>query len=83
MEVRMKIRCRNCGLWHETKNCPRYGPMFPEPGKTRADYAKMEQEIQNRVAADIIADHNGEENDEGPEVFPLKPRVYKKRKITS
>lgn len=64
----MRIRCRNCGLWHDTRNCPRYGPMYPAPGKTSADYSKVAKEIADRVAADIIAEHEGGEADEGDEV---------------
>jgi hypothetical protein len=71
----MKIRCRNCGLWHNTRDCPRHGPMFPAPGKTAADYVDVAREIANRVARDIVAEHEGTEAEEGEEV-----RVVKKRR---
>ena len=62
----MNIRCRNCGLWHNTRVCPSYGPMFPAPGKGPEDYADLKQQIQNRIAADIVAEHDGTETEEGP-----------------
>lgn len=52
------LRCLNCGeLGHLVKVCPRYGPYFLEPGKTREDYAELIQEIADRNAADIIREH--------------------------
>ena len=56
------MRCRNCGLLgHKTQTCPRYGPWYPEPGKTKEDYAKDAERIANLVAADVIAEHEGHE----------------------
>lgn len=53
-------RCYNCGVpGHQTQACPRYGPRYPEPGKTHLDYAQQAQEIMNKVAADILAEHLG------------------------
>lgn len=71
----MRIRCRNCGLWHHTKNCPSYGPMYPAPGKTAADYEEMRKKIQDRIAADIVAEHGGEEVDEGPVIRNTRKRA--------
>lgn len=73
-----QIRCRNCGLWHNTRICPNYGPMFPEPGRTAADYAAVAKKIADRVAADIVAEHNGIEGTEG-EIIELKPT--RKRRV--
>ena len=51
-------RCRNCGdARHATQECVDYGPWYPEPGKTRADYAKEEERISGLVAVDIIHEH--------------------------
>jgi hypothetical protein len=72
----MKIRCRNCGLWHGTNVCPSYGPMFPAPGKTAADYEELRKKIQDRVAADIVAEHEGTETEEG-EVIVVRRRRKK------
>jgi hypothetical protein len=52
-------RCRNCNLLHRTDRCPSYGPMFPAPGKTKADYQDLYERIQNQLAADILAEHYG------------------------
>ena len=57
-------RCRNCGLLHKTHTCPSWGPMFPAPGKTKEDYAKLHEKIQNMLAADIIAEHDGDDGDD-------------------
>ena len=56
-------RCRNCGLLHKTYACPSYGPMFPEPGKSREDYAELNEKIQNQIAADVLAEHYGHDDD--------------------
>jgi len=57
-------RCRNCGiLAHKTQNCPRYGPWYPEPGKTREDYAELASRIVTLVAGDILAEHEGHEHE--------------------
>ena len=51
-------RCRNCGdARHATQQCESYGPWFPEPGKTKADYAKEEERISRLVAVDILHEH--------------------------
>lgn len=51
-------RCRNCGdARHVTQQCKTYGPWFPEPGKTKADYAKEEERISSLVAVDILHEH--------------------------
>jgi hypothetical protein len=56
------MRCRNCGLLgHRTQVCPRYGPWYPEPGKTKEDYEKEATRIAQLVAADVIAEHEGRE----------------------
>ena len=58
-------RCYNCGVpGHQTQVCPRYGPRFPEPGKSAEDYVELAQEIMNKVAADILLDHVLGEQDE-------------------
>lgn len=57
-------RCRNCGLLHKTHACPSYGPMFPAPGKEKGDYAKLHQEIQDMLAADILAEHHGHDHED-------------------
>ena len=57
-------RCRNCGLKHMTQTCPSYGPWFPAPGKTSQDYGDEAQRIANLVAADIIAEHEGRDDDD-------------------
>lgn len=65
------IRCYNCGLeGHRTENCPRFGPYWPEPGKTLEDYAELKQIISNKIASDIISEH--EEHDEGEVLAPKK-----------
>lgn len=73
----MKARCRNCGLLHETKVCPSYGPMFPAPGKTREDYEHVAKQIADRVARDIVAEHGDGEQEEG-EVIKIAPKRRKK-----
>lgn len=75
----MKIRCRNCGLWHDTKVCPSYGPMFPAPGKQSSDYEQLRKKIQDRIAADIVAEHGGGEVEEGPALINPRKRAPKKR----
>jgi hypothetical protein len=40
-----------------TQQCKTYGPWFPEPGKTKADYAKEEERISSLVAVDILHEH--------------------------
>ena len=51
-------RCRNCGdARHETQECKNYGPWFPEPGKSRMDYAAEAERISRLVAVDIIHEH--------------------------
>ena len=57
-------RCRNCGIMgHHTQHCPRYGPWYPEPGKTRQDYAKLAERITTLVAGDILAEHEGHDHE--------------------
>lgn len=58
------MRCRNCGtMGHKTQHCPRFGPWYPEPGKSKADYAELEEAISAKVAADILAEHEGHSHD--------------------
>lgn len=79
----MSIRCRNCGLLHQTQHCPNYGPAFPEPGKTFEDYLELYEKIQNLVARDIIAEHDemhgNTEEDPEPELAPKRVRSKKKK----
>ena len=64
------MRCRNCGLLgHKTQHCPSFGPAYPEPGKTFADYADEYVRIQNLVAADVLAEHYGDDHDHLNDVF--------------
>jgi hypothetical protein len=68
-------RCRNCGNpAHKTQHCPRFGPWYPEPGKSRMDYADLADQISRLVAADILAEHEGHSHD-GEEDIPYLPRV--------
>ena len=68
-------RCRNCGILnHQTQHCPRYGPWYPEPGKTREDYAALAERIVTLVAGDILAEHEGSEGHEHPEEMEAKSR---------
>lgn len=53
--------------------------MFPAPGKTAEDYAAVAKKIADRVAADIIAEHDGIEGTEG-EIIELKPQRKRVRK---
>jgi len=52
--------------------------MYPAPGKTAADYEAVRKKIQDRVAADIVAEHGGTEVEEGPAL--TNPRRRKKKK---
>ena len=64
-------RCYNCGLHgHGTKVCPTYGPYWPEPGKSRDDYAELTAKIQGLLAEDIIKEHEGVVDDD-EEVVPV------------
>lgn len=73
-------RCRNCGiLAHKTQHCPRYGPWYPEPGKTRADYKALDDEITDKVAADILAEHEG--HDHEPEYVTPVSRGGRPQKV--
>lgn len=45
-----------------TPKCPRFGPYYPEPGKSREDYVELIQEIADKFAADIIREHEGHED---------------------
>lgn len=68
------LRCYNCGnLGHKTQFCPRFGPRYPEPGKTSQDYGDEAQRIANLFAADIVAEH--EDHGEGDPVLSRKRRV--------
>jgi hypothetical protein len=67
-------RCRNCGLLHKTYNCPSYGPMFPAPGKSREDYAELNEKIQNQIAKDVLAEHYGHDDLDD---LVLSPRAVK------
>ena len=66
-------RCLNCGgLGHGERVCPRYGPHYPEPGKTAEDYADERVRIMNLVAEDIVKEHDGpSEDDDTP--FVVNP----------
>lgn len=76
-------RCYNCGVsGHQTQVCPRYGPRYPEPGKSTEDYAELAQQIMNQVAADILLEHaNVEERDEvaAAEIRPPRKQRPKPR----
>lgn len=64
------IRCNNCGtVGHFPKSCPNYGFYYPAPGKTRDDYLEDRQRVQDLFAADIIAEHEGHDDDEGTHLF--------------
>lgn len=55
---RQQNRCRNCGeLGHYTQECQDFGPWFPAEGKTRADYAELDEEIRLKIAQDIMEEH--------------------------
>lgn len=57
-------RCYNCGLQgHQTQVCPRYGPRYPEPGKSSQDYGAEVQRIMDLIAADIVAEHTADHED--------------------
>lgn len=56
-------RCRNCGLLHKTHACPSFGPMFPAPGKSRESYEAENTRIQNLIAADVMREHYGHDDD--------------------
>lgn len=61
----MIIRCYNCGLQgHKTQHCPSYGPRYPAPGKTGQDYGDEAERIMALFAADILAEHEHEEDDQ-------------------
>lgn len=52
------MRCRNCGdARHVTQDCKDYGPWYPEPGKTGADYEAEMERISRLVAVDILHEH--------------------------
>lgn len=65
-------RCRNCGLLHKTYACPSFGPMFPAPGRSRESYEEENTRIQNLIAADVLAEHYGHDDDEIARI--LNPR---------
>lgn len=59
----MIVRCYNCGLQgHKTQHCPSYGPRYPAPGKTKEDYAAEASRIMALFAADILAEHEPDED---------------------
>ena len=69
-------RCRNCGNpAHKTQNCPRFGPWYPEPGKSKADYTELEEEINRKVAADILAEHEGHDGEDNIVMAQIRPAV--------
>lgn len=71
----MEQRCSNCGLkGHKEKVCPRYGPYYPEPGKTREDYADLIAKIANLNAQDIILEHRVGEPEDPAERLSPRPR---------
>lgn len=76
------IRCNNCGtLGHLPRSCPNYGWYFPAPGKTREDYAEDYQRVQDLIAADIIAEHAVDEDDDHLHLFAgARPGPEKKAK---
>lgn len=66
------MRCRNCGsLGHRTQSCLENGPWFPEPGKSKEDYAAEAERIANLVAADVMAEHEGRKLEETYEWAPV------------
>jgi predicted RNA-binding Zn-ribbon protein involved in translation (DUF1610 family) len=61
----MIVRCYNCGLQgHKTQHCPKFGPRYPAPGKTRQDYVDEDDRIMGLFAADILAEHTEVDEDE-------------------
>lgn len=46
--------------------------MFPAPGKDKSDYANLYEKIQNQLAADIIAEHDGDDGDDTRYETPRK-----------
>ena len=51
-------RCRNCGdARHLTQECLVHGPWFPEPGKSKDDYADEVERISRLVAVDVLHEH--------------------------
>ncbi len=66
----MNVRCRNCGVWHSTQECTRYGPMYPAPGRTTEDYIEVALAIADRVALDVVHEHLGTESPEGDPLVP-------------
>lgn len=57
-------RCRNCGdPYHLTQHCPRFGPWYPEPGKTAEDYKDKAAYITTLVAQDILNEHEPHEDE--------------------
>lgn len=68
----MILRCYNCGIQlHKTQNCPSYGPRYPAPGKTSQDYADEANRIMALFAADILAEHQHEENSDEKDLSHL------------
>jgi hypothetical protein len=66
-EQRALNRCRNCGeLGHYTQECTGFGPWFPEEGKTKADYAELDEQIRLAIATDIIEEHSPGSLQESP-----------------
>jgi hypothetical protein len=76
------LRCNNCGiLGHLPRACPNYGWYYPAPGKTRLDYEKDRQRVQDLIASDIISEHEVHEDDEDPIVFQgARPSADRKTK---
>lgn len=64
----MKIRCRNCGIWHATESCTDYGPVHPASGRPVSDYRYVAEAINDRVAQDIVNEH---EDIDSLEEYPM------------
>lgn len=81
--MRPTSRCYNCGIpGHQTQVCPHYGPRFPGPGMTVADYEETAQKIRNLLAADIINEHNSDHS-EDEDLENLQARRRERRRTGS
>ena len=73
------MRCRNCGLMHKTQHCPSFGPAYPAPGKTFADYLDEYERIQNLVAGDVLKEHYNHDHGSVEEEDTLSPYAGNKK----
>lgn len=80
----MILRCYNCGIQgHKTQHCPSYGPRYPAPGKTTADYEGEKARILRLFAADILAEHEPNESDYDGLPSRLGARKYSARELAA